>query len=69
MRNNNKTRTFAPREIKSSPSSARIKAMRERYLSEPLMIDAEYMMFYTEAHKKTDGLHSLERRAECHAYA
>ena len=33
------------------------------------MIDAEYIKFYTEAHKRTDGLHVLERRAECHSYA
>jgi formate C-acetyltransferase/4-hydroxyphenylacetate decarboxylase large subunit len=43
--------------------------MRDRYLSEPLMIDTEYIRLYSEAHQRTDGLNVLERRAECHAYA
>jgi formate C-acetyltransferase/4-hydroxyphenylacetate decarboxylase large subunit len=43
--------------------------MRDRYLSAPLMIDAEYIQHYTEAHQRTDGMNVLERRAECHAYA
>ncbi len=43
--------------------------MRDRYLSEPIMIDAEYIKHYTDAHRRTDGMNVLERRAECHAYA
>jgi formate C-acetyltransferase/4-hydroxyphenylacetate decarboxylase large subunit len=43
--------------------------MRDRYLSEPLMIDAEYIGLYTGAHRGTDGMNVLERRAECHARA
>ena len=60
---------FESREVIGSPSTTRIKSMRDRYLCEPLIIDSEYIKFYTDAHKKTDGLNVLERRAECHAYA
>ncbi|MGE5457844.1 MAG: pyruvate formate lyase family protein, partial [Methanococcaceae archaeon] len=49
--------------------SPRARMMRERYLSEPLYIDAEYIRYYTEAHKITDGMNPLMRRAECHAYS
>ena len=69
MKSPHNTQQYVSREIAGSPSTARIKTMRGRYLSEPLMIDAEYIRFYTDAHKRTDGLHVLERRAECHAYA
>ncbi|KAJ4461432.1 4-hydroxyphenylacetate decarboxylase-activating enzyme fusion protein [Paratrimastix pyriformis] len=34
-----------------------------------LIIDCEYMRHYMAAHKRTDGWHVLERRAECHASA
>lgn len=60
---------YESREILGHPSTPRIQTMRDRYLSEPLVIDAEYMRLYTDAHRRTDGLHVLERRAECHAYA
>jgi len=60
---------FELREIKGFPSTPRVKKMRDRYLSEPLIIDSEYIKYYTEAHKKTDGLNVLERRAECHTFA
>ncbi|AZR73064.1 hypothetical protein BBF96_06495 [Anoxybacter fermentans] len=60
---------FEPREVRGTPSTERVKLMRDRYLSAPLMIDVEYIKYYTEAHKKTDGMNVLERRAECHAYA
>ncbi|MCX6844850.1 MAG: formate acetyltransferase [candidate division WOR-3 bacterium] len=63
------TTDFEPREVAGSPSTSRVKAMRERYLAEPLVVDAEYMRLYTEAHRRTDGRNVLERRAECHAYA
>ena len=56
-------------EIKCKPSTERIKILRDRYFSEPLMIDAEYIKYYTEAHKRTDGMNVLERRAECHSFA
>jgi formate C-acetyltransferase/4-hydroxyphenylacetate decarboxylase large subunit len=69
MKNFSQTSRYEPREIIGHPSTLRIKIMRDRYLSEPLMIDTEYMKLYTEAHKRTDGFHVLERRAECHAYA
>lgn len=67
LRHENKE--FSLREIRGSPSTNRIKIMRNRYLSEPLMIDVEYIKYYTFAHKKTDGLNVLERRAECHSCA
>ncbi len=61
--------TFEPREIIKQPSTERIRHLRDQYLSEPLMIDPEYIYGYMEAHRKTDGMNVLERRAECHAYA
>ncbi|MBI5403174.1 MAG: formate acetyltransferase [Ignavibacteriae bacterium] len=57
------------REIKSIPSTDRVKLIRDRYLSEPLFIDSEYIKYYTEAHAKTDGFNVFERRAECHSFA
>jgi len=57
------------REIKGAPSTKRIEILRNRYLSEPIMVDSEYMKYYTERHRQTDGMHPIERRAECHAYA
>jgi len=69
MNNNQKNSELKEREIKGIPSTERIKAMRDRYLSEPIMIDAEYIKHYTDAHRRTDGMNVLERRAECHAYA
>ncbi|UCE14561.1 MAG: hypothetical protein JSV04_05120, partial [Candidatus Heimdallarchaeota archaeon] len=61
--------TFEQREIVKQPSTERIQQLRYKYLSEPLMIDPEYIYHYMEAHRKTDGMNVLERRAECHAYA
>lgn len=52
----------------STISSAAAK-MRDRYLAAPLIIDEEYILEYTKRHKETDGMHPIERRAECHAYA
>ena len=60
---------FESREIKGKPSTKRVESMRQKYLSEPLYIDTEYIRFYTDAHKKSDRLNVLERRAECNAYA
>ncbi|MFX0116041.1 MAG: pyruvate formate lyase family protein, partial [Candidatus Hodarchaeota archaeon] len=58
-----------PREVKGKPSTERSRKLRDRYLSEPLILDAEYIYNYMLAHKKTDGFHLFERRAECHAFA
>lgn len=67
--NTPENKAFQTREVKGALSTARVQLMRDRYLSEPLMIDVEYIRYYTEAHKRTDGMNVLERRAECHAYA
>jgi formate C-acetyltransferase/4-hydroxyphenylacetate decarboxylase large subunit len=64
--NNN---TFPTAEIKGSPSNGRVNFISNRYLSEPIYIDCEYIKHCTEAHKITDGLNVLQRRAENHAYA
>jgi formate C-acetyltransferase/4-hydroxyphenylacetate decarboxylase large subunit len=61
--------TFEQREIVKQPSTERIRQLRYKYLSEPLMIDPEYIYRYMEALRNTDGMNVLERRAECHAYA
>jgi formate C-acetyltransferase/4-hydroxyphenylacetate decarboxylase large subunit len=61
--------TFEQHEIIKQPSTERIRQLRYKYLSEPLMVDPEYICRYIEAHRKTDGMNVLERRAECHAYA
>ena len=63
------TELLSPAEVKGKPSTSKVQIMRDRYLSEPLFIDAEYIKYYTEAHKITDGMNVLLRRAECHAYA
>jgi len=65
----NDRKTPGSREISGSPSSANVRLMRQRYLSEPLYIDVEYIRHYTDAHRRTDGMNVLERRAECHAWA
>ena len=57
------------REIQSKPSTERVKSARDRYLNEPLYIDSEYIKYYSETHKRTDGYNVLERRAECHSFA
>ncbi len=61
--------SFERREIVKEPSTDRIRQLRDKYLSEPLIIDPEYIYYYMEAHRKTDGMNVLGRRAECHAYA
>jgi len=61
--------SYDTRETKGTPSTGNIKIMRDRYLSEPMSVDVEYMKFYTQAHKKSDGMNSIERRAHCHAFA
>eukprot|EP01107_Rhizomastix_libera_P018613 TRINITY_DN980_c0_g1_i2.p1 TRINITY_DN980_c0_g1~~TRINITY_DN980_c0_g1_i2.p1 ORF type:complete len:827 (+),score=245.73 TRINITY_DN980_c0_g1_i2:75-2555(+) len=43
--------------------------MMASYFAAPLMVDTEYINRYTDNHKVTDGLHPIERRAACHAYA
>jgi len=60
---------YDTRETKGAPSTENVKIMRNRYLSEPMKVDVEYMQLYTKAHKTSDGLNSFERRAHCHAYA
>ncbi len=57
------------REIAGAPSTANVRLMRDRYLSEPLYVDVEYIRHYTDAHRRTDGMNAFERRAECHAWA
>ena len=63
------TTTFIQREIKGEPSTNRVRQCYERYLSEPLYIDCEYIHNYTEKHKRIEFMEEQERRAECHAYA
>ncbi len=60
---------YDTRETKGTPSTENVKTMRDRYLSEPMSVDVEYMKFYTQAHKESDGMNSIERRAHCHAFA
>ncbi|HHE40188.1 MAG TPA: hypothetical protein ENL10_01650, partial [Candidatus Cloacimonetes bacterium] len=60
---------YDTRETKGTPSTENVKKMRDRYLSEPMSVDVEYMKFYTLAHKESDGMNSIERRAHCHAFA
>ena len=60
---------FEAREIKGAPSAPRTRFLKERYLSAPLMLDIEYIKLLTESHRLTDGMETLERRAENHAHA
>ncbi|MCE1248245.1 MAG: hypothetical protein LWY06_16515 [Firmicutes bacterium] len=63
------TTVFAPREIKKEPTTDRIKALYNDYLTAPLFIDCEYLKLYTEKHREVAFREEQERRAECHAYA
>ncbi len=63
------TDTFTQREIKGTPSSERTLFLKERYLEAPLRVDIEYTRLLTDSHKSTNGMESLERRAEDHAHA
>jgi len=63
------TPAFVPREVRGLPSSPGTAALKQRYLSSPLMVDVEYLRHLTASHRRTDGLETLERRAEDHAFA
>lgn len=65
----NATGPFTEREVRGRPSSKRVRMMRDRYLSSPLMIDVEYIRHYADAHRRSGDLNPLERRAESHAFA
>ena len=56
-------------KLRASPSTARTGFLKRRYLDAPLRIDIEYIARLTESHRRTDGLETLERRAEDHAFA
>jgi indoleacetate decarboxylase len=60
---------FTPREVIGSPLTARVAHCYERYLSEPLYIDCEYIRLYTQRHREVSHWEEQERRAECHGFA
>ena len=60
---------FTPREVRGTPSSAHTARLKQRYLTAPLMVDVEYLRLLTRSNRASDGLETLERRAEDHAYA
>jgi len=62
-------RPFTSREVAGHPSTERTALLKRRYLEAPLRVDIEYLRLLTESHRRTDGLETLERRAEDHAYA
>ncbi len=53
----------------SGSSGPRTAFLKQRYLAAPLRIDIEYIALLTDSHRRTDGMETLERRAEDHAYA
>ncbi len=61
--------TFTPREVRGGTSSPRSSVLKDRYLEAPLVVDVEYIRLLTESHQRTDGMETLERRAEDHAFA
>ncbi len=63
------TVAFAPREVRGTPSSERSAFLKQRYLDAPLMMDIEYIRLLTESNKRTEGMATLERRAEDHSRA
>ncbi|MCJ7526106.1 MAG: formate acetyltransferase [Candidatus Aminicenantes bacterium] len=65
----NKARSIAPREVVGRPSSQRTAFFKKRYLEAPLIVDIEYIQHLTGAHRATDGMEVLQRRANNHAYA
>ncbi len=60
---------FEQREVKGNPSTGRSGALKQRYFDAPLMVDIEYIRLLTQSNQRTDGLETLERRAEDHAFA
>jgi hypothetical protein len=60
---------FTPREVVGRPLTARVRQCYERYLSEPLYIDCEYIRWYTQRHREVSHWEEQERRAECHGHA
>ena len=58
-----------PREVTARPSTPRTAFLKKRYLEAPLRVDVEYIRLLTESHRRSDGLPTLERRAQDHAYA
>jgi hypothetical protein len=63
------TGTVAPREVVGKPSTARTAFFKSRYLDAPLVVDIEYIRHLTDAHRGSDGLEVIERRAHDHACA
>ena len=61
------TAVFVPREVRSAPTTARVQHCLDRYLSEPLYVDCEYVSAYTRRHREVASWEEQERRAECHA--
>lgn len=61
--------TVEPREIVGAPSTPRTAFFKSRYLEAPLVVDIEYITHLTDAHRASDGLDVVERRAHDHAYA
>jgi hypothetical protein len=55
--------TIAPREVVGAPRTPRTAFLKTRYLDAPLVVDIEYIGHLTDAHRSTDGLEVLERRA------
>jgi len=60
---------YTPREVQGRPTSERSAALKRRYLEAPLYVDLEYLRHLTASHRATDGLETLERRAENHGFA
>lgn len=58
-----------PREVVGTPSTPRTAFLKTRYLDAPLVLDIEYISRLTDAHRASDGMEVLERRAADHAYA
>ena len=58
---------YTPREVAGTPSVERSAFFKKRYLEAPLRVDIEYLRLLTESHKRTDGIETVERRAEDHA--
>jgi pyruvate-formate lyase len=65
----NKVETIAPREVVGRPSSRRTAFLKQRYLEAPLIVDIEYIRHLTDAHRATEGMETLQRRADNHACA
>jgi len=61
--------TYAPREIRRTPSTERTRRLKQRYLEAEMRLDLAWPLYITEYFKQTEGQPIVERRAGAFKYA